>query len=138
MRLFRHITVIGLVTVLALVYVHQHVELVKLSYAIQHNEVRLAKLLDRNDRLGYNIQNLEDPSRLEKILQAQNIETFMPKRAQIVNARHPFIGSGRSDAASIAVETRSPLRIFEFLGFRAEAQADEQKPVATYTGVRTI
>ena len=125
MSFVKHMAAVGLVTALALAYVHQHVELVKLSYTIRHNEMRLAKLLDHNEQLGYNIRNLENPSRLEKILQAQHIETFMPKRGQVVSARCPCIAGARSAPATIAVETWSPLRIFEFLGFRAEAQAHE-------------
>lgn len=126
MRLFRRITSISLVTLLALAYVHQHVELVKLSYVIQYNEKRLAKLLDRNDRLGYNICNLEDPSRLEAILRNQNIDIAFPKRGQIVKASQ--IPEGRQDNESddAAVEWKMPVRLFEFLGLRAEAQAKEK------------
>lgn len=117
---------IGVFTVLALVYVHQHVELVKMSYAIQYNEKRVAKLLDRNERLGYNIDNLENPSRLESVLHAQNIEIAMPKRGQIMQVARSTGGRGSVQEEPMAVEPRSPFKLFEFLTLRAEAQAREK------------
>ena len=124
--MFRQIASIGLVTLLALAYVHQHVELVKLSYSIQYNEKRVAKLLDRNERLGYNIDNLENPTRLESILMAQKIDVAMPKRGQIVTVAQASKSAQDSQAETVGVESRSPFKIFEFLSLRAEAQAKEK------------
>ena len=59
---------IGFITLVALVYVHQQIELIKLSYAIECKEKKLKEILDHNEGLGYNIENLEDPARLEQIL----------------------------------------------------------------------
>ncbi|HPM42355.1 MAG TPA: hypothetical protein PLV52_00790 [Candidatus Omnitrophota bacterium] len=126
MRLFRKIASIGFVTMLALFYVHQHVELVKLSYTIQYNEKRVARLLDRNDRLGYNVCNLEDPSRLETILRGQKIDIVFPKRGQIVKASRAIEESQEYDSGERALEWKMPFRLFEFLGLRAEAQAKEK------------
>ena len=125
MRLLRRTATIGLFTVLALLYVHQHVELVKMSYAIQYNEKRLAKLLDRNERLGYNIDNLENPSRLEGILQSRKIEIAMPKRGQIVQAARSTRGHQVVREEAMAVEPRPTFNLFELLSLRAEAQAKE-------------
>lgn len=126
MRLSRNIASIGLTALLALVYVHQRVELVKMSYSIQYNEKRLAKLLDRNERLGYNIDNLEDPSRLETILRGQKIDIALPKRGQIMKAALPAEEDDDSGSGETAVGWKSPGRFFEFLGLRAEAQAKER------------
>lgn len=129
MRIFRQAASIGIVTMLALAYVHQHVELVKMSYAIQYNEKRVAKLLDRNERLGYTIDNLENPSRLESVLRAQNIDIAMPKRGQIVQVARAA-GSARGFTPdrqeSVGVEGRFPFNILDFLSLRAEAQARER------------
>ena len=126
MRIFKQAATIGIVTMLALTYVHRHVELVKMSYAIQYNEKRLAKLLDRNERLGYTIDNLENPSRLERILRDQNIDVAMPKRDQIVQAARTSRNRGMAFQETMAVEQRFPFNIFEFLSLRAEAQAREK------------
>lgn len=126
MRLFRNILSIGLVTLLALVYVHQHVELVKMSYSIQYNEKRVAKLLDRNERLGYNINNLEDPSRLETVLRGQKIDVAMPKRGQVIKAAETPGDEALSGRGETAVGWKAPVKFFEFLGLRAEAQAKER------------
>ena len=55
MRLFKSIIPISFVTALALLYVHQQVELVKLSYAIEYKEKKVKDMLDRKGGLGYNI-----------------------------------------------------------------------------------
>ena len=68
MRPFKSLIMISFLTLVALIYVHQQVELLKLSYAIDYKEKKLKDILDRKEVLGYNISNLEDPSRLEGIL----------------------------------------------------------------------
>ena len=67
-RLFRYIGSIATVTIIALAYVHQQVELVKLGYAIDYKEKNLEYILDRVNGLEYNISDLEKPSRLESVL----------------------------------------------------------------------
>ena len=62
MKLFRTIASVAVITLVALVYVHQQVELVKLSYSIETKEKKLRVMLDRKERLDYNINNLEAPS----------------------------------------------------------------------------
>lgn len=127
MKLFKSITMISLVTAVALIYVHQQVELVKLSYSIESKEKRLKDVLDRKARLEYNIDNLEAPSRLEKVLIAQKIDVAFPGKGHVVRlAKAP--GFGREDRLRTAgVEKR--FNIFGFVDFlspRAEAQAKEK------------
>lgn len=128
MKVIRKVVSIGLVTLLALAYVHQHVELVKMSYVIQYNEKRVAKLIDRNERLGYNIANLEDPSRLEEILRGQKIDIAMPRKGQIVNVSQ-ISGEAESSHSNEAIGWKIPGRFLEFLGLRAEAQAKEKNMI---------
>ena len=68
MRIFRFITGMTIITLFSLVYVHQQIESVKLSYGIESREARVKDLLDRREVLRYNINNLESPSRLERSL----------------------------------------------------------------------
>ena len=128
LRIFRSITSIMIITLLALVYVHQQVELVKLSYAIDYKERKLEHMLDQKDALGYNIKELENPSRLEKILLSKNIEITFPKRGNVVNfSGTPIKVKTEESLRHIGVEKKDGLfRIFEFFGLRAEAQARER------------
>ena len=41
-------------------------------------------MLDHKERLDYNINNLEDPSRLEKILMSKNIDVAFPGKYNVV------------------------------------------------------
>ena len=122
MRFSKLITVILSITLVALVYVHQQVELVKLSYAIECKEKALKVMLDRKDGLGYNIGNLEAPSRLEAALFAKRIEISFPKQAHVVRtaSEQP---AGKRDVLHVA-SAKNPglLGIFDFLTSRAEAQ----------------
>lgn len=128
MRLFKYIILLGAVTLIALVYVHQQVELVKLSYEIDCKEKKLKEMLDRKGILRYNISNLESPSRLEKVLSAKKISVSYPKKSQVVrlarNASYQpngqFLGvSGLGERAGI-------FKLFDFLGGRPDANAREK------------
>lgn len=118
---------IAVVTLAALIYVHQQVELVKLSYAIDYKEKNLEDMLDRKQNLEYNINNLEAPSRLEKVLVSRKVDIAFPKRSQVVRAAN-YSHNTRSSAIRAAGVERKVNRfgIFEFFGLKAEAQAKEK------------
>ena len=125
MRLFKTVMFIAFVTVVALVYVHQQVELVKLSYAIGSKEKQLNDMLDRNEGLGYNIENLEDPARLEQILLSENIDIVMPRPKNIVLAAKTKVAEDGLRASSI----EKPFNLFgvlEIFSPRAEAQTKDR------------
>lgn len=128
MRPFKTLIMISFMTLVALFYVHQQVELVKLSYAIDKKERALKDILDRKEALGYNISNLEDPSRLEGILLAKKIDISFPKRGQVFKVVKKDIRSIRKESfRKAAVESKGgAFGLLEFLGFKAEAQARER------------
>ncbi|MFA6142582.1 MAG: hypothetical protein WC738_04735 [Candidatus Omnitrophota bacterium] len=128
MKLLRSTAFIFFVTFMALTYVHQQVELVKLSYSIGKKEMVLKDMLDRKDRLGYNVNDLESPSRLEKTLLSRKVDIAYPKRANIVKmAKLRYSGSREDRIRSIGVEKKFNLfGIPEFLSPRAEAQVKQR------------
>jgi hypothetical protein len=128
MRLLKSLTLISIITLVALIYVHQQVELVKLSYSIEHREKRVKDMLDRKDRLGYNVNNLEAPLRLEQALLSKNVDIAFPKRANVVKvARLKYNSRGFEGIRSSGIEKKFNLfGIIEFLSPRAEAQAKER------------
>ena len=128
MRLFKYMIILGIVTLTALVYVHQQVELVKLSYTIDCKEKKLKELLDRKGVLRYNISNLESPSRLEKVLLARKISVSYPKNRQVIRlARNPsYVPGGQLLRVSGLEERAGIFKLFDFLGGRPEAQAREK------------
>lgn len=115
------------ITATALAYVHQQTELVKLSYSIECREKKLRQMLDRKESLSYNIDNLEDPSRLERILLARNISVSFPKKGHVFSmAQTKDLRDGQAHHTAAIENKISFSGIFEFLGLRAEAQAKER------------
>ncbi len=128
MRFFRSILTIAIFTVASLMYVHQQVELVKLSYLIEKKEKGLNVVLDRREQLSYNIKNLESPSRLEKTLLAKNIDITFPRKGDVIMMARPYIINKRgfSDIRSGGIEKK--FNMFGFLDFitpKAEAHQAE-------------
>lgn len=128
MKLLKSLTLISIVTLVALIYVHQQVELVKLSYSIEIKEKVVKDMLDRRENLDYNINNLEAPCRLEQALLAGNVDIAFPKRANVVRiARLGHNPKGEEQIRSSGLERKFSLfGITEFFSPRAEAQARER------------
>ena len=127
MKMTKPVILIIVVTFFSLVYVHQQVELVKLSYAIESREKKMKDMLDFKDSVSYTIKNLESPSRLEKILLAKNIDVALPKASQVVMAREAAAEPARGERLKAAgLDRRFDLfGILDFLNPRAEAQAKQ-------------
>ena len=70
---------------LAVIYVHQEVEIFKTSFVINKNRQELSFLLDQYRSLIYNLSKLESPDRIEKELFSKEIVLCMPN---IDNVRH--------------------------------------------------
>ena len=128
MRLLRSILTIAIFTAASLMYVHQQVELVKLSYLIGKKEQSLNVVLDRREQLSYNIKNLEAPSRLESALLAKNVDITFPKKGNVVMIVRPYVINQRgiSGIRSSGLEKR--FNIFGFLDFLTpKAEAHQAK-----------
>ena len=127
MRLFKYIILLGIVTLTALVYVHQQVELVKLSYEIDCKEKKLKEMLDRKGILRYNISNLESPSRLEKVLLERKVSISYPRRGQVIRLARSSSYVPRGPLRVSGLEERAGIfKLFDFLGGRPDAQAREK------------
>ena len=68
MNLLKFLLIVILVTTVALGYVHQQVELLRINYVINYNKGDLLVLLDQNSTLMYNVTSLQSPLYLEKRL----------------------------------------------------------------------
>ena len=128
MRVYKSVISMAFVTAMALLYVHQQVELVKLSYAIETKEKKLKDMLDLKECLGYNINNLEAPLRLEQALSAKKVELTFPRKAQVVKAAKAAFNSKREERILNSSIEKKPgiFGIMEFFGSAREAQAKEK------------
>ncbi|MGB2599354.1 MAG: hypothetical protein WBB86_08660 [Candidatus Omnitrophota bacterium] len=64
MRVYRYICTGVIVTIMAVGYVHQRVEIVKTGYNLQKDREYLSRLVDQNSKLMYNLFKLESPRNL--------------------------------------------------------------------------
>jgi len=129
MKFFKTIVSLSCITLLALLYVHQQVELVKLSYAIEIRDKKLKDMLDHNESLGYNVGNLESPSHLEQALIARNIDVAFPRRGNVVKVvrLNKAVNSRETYLNAVGSEKRlNLLGLFEFISPAKEAQAKEK------------
>lgn len=106
MRIYKFSINLIFITLLALLYVHQQVQLVKISYTIEANEKDVATLLDQNKALMYNINKLKSPVSLEKNFLATKKEFGIPQQWQIVEVEVPKVRRLRGETAG-----KAPMRI---------------------------
>ncbi|MEA3305511.1 MAG: hypothetical protein U9R52_01700 [Candidatus Omnitrophota bacterium] len=74
MRLSRYFMILSVVTCLGICYSHQQFILIRANYAMQFHKNRLSQLLDRNEKLMYNIAALESPANLEEKLKNNGMD----------------------------------------------------------------
>ena len=80
MNISRFLIIATLVTAVALGYVHQQIELLKINYTMNYNKDNLLVLLDQNTTLIYNVNNLQSPLYLERALSAKKVSVEIPSR----------------------------------------------------------
>ncbi|MFC1699138.1 hypothetical protein ACFL1I_04150 [Candidatus Omnitrophota bacterium] len=71
MSVGKFLFIITLITAVALGYVYQQMELLKINYTLQRNRGNLLVLLDQNSALMYNVDCLQSPLYLEQRLNGQ-------------------------------------------------------------------
>jgi len=80
MGVYRIITIALLMTVTAMGYVHQKVEIIKAGYELQKSRKHLTDLVYQNSALMYNLSKLESPRSLLTYMDGDEIE-FAKSRA---------------------------------------------------------
>ena len=111
---FYMVTILGVIS--SLLYIHQHIEIVKINYILKDNEMEVAQLLDQNKALMYNIEKLENPYLLEERLGSEKANFSMPERWHIVKL-------GESNKKRVEVINPERRSIFDFLVPKALAQS---------------
>ncbi|NQU73962.1 MAG: hypothetical protein HQ547_04560 [Candidatus Omnitrophica bacterium] len=125
MKLYKFSVCLVFVTLLALLYVHQQVRLVKISYGIEFNEREITTLLDQNKSLMYNIAKLKSPVDLEKKLLASKKEFSIPQQWKVVEVVVPKANKDHIITAKTNAQT--PLGFLKRLGRPKEVFANTIK-----------
>lgn len=127
MRVFRVFFLISAFTLIALIYVHQQIEIVKLSYAIESGEKRMVVLLDQREKLVYNLDHLTSPAKMESLLAANNIKVEYPKRDQVIKVARIPAAKTKGHARLARFERRGMISgMLGLIGMNREAQAKER------------
>ncbi len=96
MKISKFFLLIAVTTAITLGYVHQQIELLKISYKMEVSEEDLTKLLDRNSFLVYNLIAIKAPHNLERILLAKNVAFELPATDQLMLINQPQFRSKTS------------------------------------------
>ena len=83
MNLKKSFFIIAFITCVALLYVHQQVELVKAGYGARGAEKERDMLLEHNRNLVYNIASLTSVPRLDSVLLAYDTHMRFPEENQV-------------------------------------------------------
>ncbi len=89
MKTSKFFLVMAIATAITLGYVHQQIELLKVSYRIEISEENLTKLLDRNGFLLYNLTASKSPHNLERMLLVKDVTFGLPTSRQLVRINQP-------------------------------------------------
>ncbi|MFQ5953291.1 MAG: hypothetical protein ACE5JK_07845 [Candidatus Omnitrophota bacterium] len=118
MSVYRSVFTGFLVTIMAVGYVHQRVEIVKTGYDLQENRDRLSLLVDQNSKLMYNLFKLESPRSLLASMGNEKIEFAGDMARQNTHRKY------RISRADLVREKRAESfigRFFDFFTVNAEA-----------------
>ena len=110
-----------LFTLLALLYVHQEITIVKTSFLIGKHRHEISFLLDHYRSLVYNLSQLESPKRIEDTLCVNEITLCMPNAANI--RRIDRIDLAHKDTEATTEQSTSFLgNVFDRFAVQAEAK----------------
>jgi len=124
MRLGGAIKVMGLGTILSLVYIHMQVQIINLAYQGKQKEKRIRELVDENGNIEYSILSLKSSINLgEKILGDDSDMQFVHP-GDIIQLSVPDLPTEGTSFRKVskAKKKSKPLLSFIPLGTEAEAK----------------
>jgi len=126
MKVYKFSIFLVFITLIALLYVHQQIQLIEMSYKIEFNEKAAASLLDQNKSLVYNVTKLKSPVYLEKRLLAGKKEFTIPQQWKVVEVAAPT-KINRQPVMIATAKTRGILEVFKLFGRPKEVLANTIK-----------
>ena len=122
MKLMKSIQMMGLLTVLALIYIHMQMQIFDVAYQGKRNQKELEMLANHNDVVAYNIMTLTSSFHLGgQLLGSHSNLKFRAQDNVIEVATMKPIGDEGTDFSQDIQGKGNPL--LGFLSFRSEAEA---------------
>lgn len=112
---------VGLLTLLLLLYVHEQVALVRVSYQIDAKQAKLTRMSEEYRQLKFEVDQLKAPRLLEEKMKKLSLDLSLPQEIHVVRTPAPKLAPQPHDAAAIGSVSGN---MFHFLGHWVEvAQA---------------
>lgn len=109
-----------MLTAVLLLYVHQQVEILRVSYRIHAKSLRLAKDTEDLRRLKFEVERMRSPNLLQKRLEHLSLPFTLPKQVEVIHI--PQASTLSSEAKGLSSGRRTFLAasssrsFFDFLG----------------------
>lgn len=127
MRLFKFLLLVGLVTIIALIYVQLQAQIYEYAYKGKRKENALKELLDRQHNLMYNINNLESVQHIgTRFLNQKDYDLQFAGSEQIVKIAAPIQLAKETYAVENILEGRRPGFLANLFTLKSQAEA---KPI---------
>lgn len=97
-----------------LLYVHERVEMLRVSYHIHQKSVELSQRSEEYRRLTFEVAHLRSPQALEKRIDELSLALTLPKQIQVLRVPEPPVLP--TQVASIPLQVSSTHNFFDFLG----------------------
>ncbi len=104
---------VATVTLLLLVYVHEQVSLVRISYLLDSKSDALVRMSEEYRQLKFEVDQLKAPRLLEEKMKNLSLDLTLPQEIHVV--RTPAVRLDAAKGQDISVGS-VPGRMFEFLG----------------------
>ncbi len=87
--IIRFFIAVSMGTCLLILYIHQNVRLIQVSYDIRLNETRLAEVSDEYKQILFELDMLRAPASLEDKIMRANIDLVHPTDVQVIESAQP-------------------------------------------------
>ena len=102
----------SIVTLGLLLYVHERVEMLRVSYHIHQKSSVLSQKSEEFRRLKFEVTQLRSPQALERRLEQLSLPLTLPKEIKVVKIPQPVFGPA---VEPLAIQ-RPPGKLFDFVG----------------------
>lgn len=119
---------VGLLTLLLLLYVHEQVALVRVSYLIDAKSDKLNRMSEDYRQLKFEVDQLKAPRLLEEKMKNLSLQLTLPQEIHVVRTPAPKLPPQNRDVSSIGSISGN---MFHFLGHWvevAQAKTDNESP----------
>lgn len=107
---------IGMAAGLLLLYVHGKISLFHVSYAIDTDSEKLARLTEEYRNLKFEVEQLKAPRLLEQKMKQMSLNMSLPQEIRVIRVEEPLPQVGERAMQEVPLTTPFSSRMFNLLG----------------------